>query len=133
MEKTEVIDNEYMSLWYYPALKIVHHKIHKTLPNGMFEEVLSAGAEYMEKYRAKKWLSDDSSLVAISKDDIEFGEKVWSPRVMKAGFRYWAIVMPKNAMGSLQIKRFIKDYSEKSVIIEPCETVEAALEWLSSK
>lgn len=35
--------------------------------------------------------------------------------------------------GSLQLKRFIKDYSEKSVIIETCETVKAALEWLISK
>ncbi len=133
MKKNEVIDNEYMALWYYPELKIVHHKTKQTLPEGGFERLLSTGADYIEKYRASKWLSDESNLVAISKEDNEWGDTVWAPRVIKAGFKYWAVIFPKSVIGSLQMKRFVKEYSDRGVTVEMFDSVEPALTWLESK
>jgi hypothetical protein len=95
--------------------------------------MLSKGAEYLEKYGMKKWLSDDSNVVAITKEDAEWGDKVWAPRVIKAGFKYWAVVMPTSAMGSLQVNRFVKEYREKGVTVEVFNSVDAAKAWLDSK
>ena len=133
MSETELINNDHMALWYDPASKFVHHKIKKSLPKGAFEELLSTGADYMEKYGMKKWLSDDSNVVAITKEDSEFGDKVWAPRVIKAGFTYWAVVTPTSAMGSLQVNRFVKEYRERGVTVEVFDSVEAAKTWLNSK
>lgn len=122
-----------MSLWFHPVSKIVHHKIKKPLPAGAFQRLLGTGAEYMEKHRATKWLSDDSDVVAIAKDDNAWGDEKWAPRVIKAGFKYWAVVMPKSALGSLMLKRFVSEYRERGVIVEPFDNVDAAIKWLESK
>ena len=133
MSETELINNEHMSLWYDPVSKFVHHKVKKSLPKGAFEELLNMGAEYLEKFRLKKWLSDDTNVVAITKEDNDYGDKVWAPRVIKAGFQYWAVVMPKSAMGSLQLNRFIKEYRDRGVTVEIFDSVESAKTWLDSK
>lgn len=133
MDKIEVINEDYMSLWFHPASKIVHHKIRKGLPKGEFQRLLGTGAEYMEKNMATKWLSDDSDLVALAKEDNKWGDDVWAPRVIKAGFKYWAVVMPKSALGSLMLKRFVNEYRERGVTVEAFDSVDDAIAWLDSK
>ncbi|NLA75742.1 MAG: hypothetical protein GX846_09795 [Deltaproteobacteria bacterium] len=133
MKEIELINDENMALWYDPVSKYVHHQIKKSLPKGAFEKLLSTGADHLEKYSMKKWLSDDSNVVAITKDDAEWGDKVWATRVIKAGFKYWAVVMPTSAMGSLQVNRFVREYREKGVTVEVFNSVDAARTWLDSK
>ncbi len=133
MNAQELINTEAMSLWYHPTSNFLHHKIKQRLPKGAFEELLSTGADYLEKKRASKWLSDDSNVVAISQEDSEYGDKVWAPRVIKAGFKYWAVVLPKSAVGSLQVKRFINEYRDKGVTVEAFDSIDSATAWLDSK
>ncbi len=133
MAKTEIIDNEYMGLWFHPVSKIVHHKIKETLPKGEFQRLLSTGAEWMEKHGATKWLSDDTNLVVLQEEEYKWGDAEWAPRVIKAGFKYWAVVLPSGAIGSMQLKRLIKEYRDRGVTVEGFDSLEAAIAWLESK
>ena len=65
---------------------------------------LTTGAEYLENHGAQKWLSDDRNSVVIGADDVQWGETVGAPRVIKAGFKYWATVTPSKAVAALQMK-----------------------------
>lgn len=125
-----VIDNESMSLFFHEEPKIVHHKIKKMLKDHEFMELLSKGAEYMEKYKAKKWLSDDRNNIVISQEANKWGDEVWAPRVIKAGFKYWAVVLPDKAVGKLQMNRFVKEYRTRGVTVEIFDDVDEALQWL---
>ena len=133
MEKIEVINTDFMSLWYHPDSKIVHHKMKKSLPPGGHKELLSTGADYMEKYGAIKWLSYDRDMVVVSEEALKWADEEWVPRVLKAGFKYWAIVLPKSSIGTMQVKRLIKEYNKRGVTVELFETLEDALAWLESK
>jgi len=128
---TLILDDEYESLWYHPEEKVVHHKIKGFLRQGMFEKLLSAGAELMEKHGARKWLSDDRSNVVVSPEDIEWADEVWFPRVRKAGFEYWAVVVPSLTVGAVQLKNLQARRREQGVTVELFETVEAAMAWLA--
>lgn len=132
MATMKIIDNENMSLWFHEDKKIVHHKIKKVLTTELFKELLSTGADYLEKYKAKKWLSDDRDNVVIFPEANEWGDKVWAPRVIKSGFAYWAVVAPDKAVGKLQMKRFINEYRERGVTVELFEDVDEAIAWLST-
>ena len=132
MKKTEIINDENMGLWFYPELKAMHHQTRKPLPKGEFKRLLSTGAEHLEEHGATKWLSDESNLVAISQEDNEWADTVWAPRVIKAGFKYWAVVLPKNAIGTMQMKRFVQEYRDRGVTVEAFDSVDAALAWLGS-
>ena len=133
MPTETIIDDEFVTLWYHPDQKVIHHKIHKFLVPGVFERLLSTGAELMEKRGAVKWLSDDRNNVVVAPEDREWSDKTWAPRVMKAGFKYWAIVVPSQAVAELQMRALRAKRQKQGLAVEMFETVEAAMAWLTSR
>ena len=106
--------------------------IDKYLEDGIFREVLTAGAECMEENKAQKWLSDDRGNTVIRKEDNEWGDAVWSPRVIAAGFKYWAVVVPEKALGQMQMKRFVEEYRTRGVTVQTFADPDEAMAWLES-
>ena len=132
MPTITIIDNDAMSLWFHEETKIVHHKMKRYLKFEELKELLSTGADYLEKYNAKKWLSDDRDSAPISKESNIWGDTVWAPRVIKAGFSFWAIVVPESAIGSIQMKRFADEYRKRGVTVESFHSINDAMAWLES-
>ncbi len=108
MSEVKIIDNEFASLIYYPEPKIVHHVFHKPISGQEFRNVLDTGAKTLEKYKAEKWLSDDRANLAMPADDTEWSKTNWFPRAVKAGWKYWALVVPTDFMGRVNMKEFVE-------------------------
>jgi hypothetical protein len=128
-----VIEDEYVTLWYHPDDKIVHHRIHKFLVPGVFEKLLGTGAELMERHGAEKWLSDDRNNVVVSPEDLAWAEENWVPRVLKAGFKHWAIVVPSTAVAEMQMKALQAKRRKQGITVEMFEVVDDAMAWLRSR
>ncbi len=132
MPNTTIIDNDYVTMWHYPEDKIIHHKFHKFIHGDKFRDVLNKGVEIFEEQNANKWLSDDRENSALPKDDGIWAMTEWSPRVMKAGWKYWAIVMPDKVMGQTNMNQFMKLYIDQGLVVTVFEDPDEALEWLQS-
>lgn len=128
-----LIDNEYATLWYHPDKKIVHHAFKKWVPSPVFRDVLTKGADAFERYGAQKWLSDDRGNGAIHPDDSEWSFSAWTPRVVDCGWKYWAVVMPEKALGKMNMRQWIKMYSDMGVEVQTFSDPAEALKWLESK
>jgi hypothetical protein len=127
-----IIDEEKRSLFYHPGSEVVHHKMRNGVVGSDFRDLLSRGADWLEKNGARKWLSDDRDNTIVAPEDYEWGDTHWAPRVIRAGFKYWAIVVPASAVGSLQMRRFATEYRERGVTVSVFDNPEAALVWLES-
>ena len=132
MDVITLYKNEYVKLRYHPKPRVIHHEILKLPPSDVFRTMLTKGAECLEQNEAKKWLSNDTRNILVAPEDFQWGDNVWAPRVIKAGFKYWAIVMPKQAVAKLQMHRFCREYRERGVAVELFQMVHAAMKWLSS-
>ncbi len=132
MPPMTIMEDEYVSLWYHPDSKIVHHKMHQYLMPGMFQKLLNADAELIEKHGAQKFLSDDHAVNVVAPEDIAWADVNWYPRVIKAGLKYWAMVLPATAVGTLQLKALIQDRRKRGLTAEVFTTVEEAMRWLES-
>ncbi len=128
-----IIDNEYASLYYYPDKKIVHHEWHRFVFGKYFREVLTRGAEILESNGCQKWLSDDRGNSALHPEDKAWGDENWAPRVIKAGWKYWALVMPENVIGQLNMTRIVNEYLERGVEVRVFSDPDEAMKWLESK
>lgn len=130
MSKITLIENEYASLVYLSDAKIIHHTFHKPIGGLNFREVLNTGAKTLEKHQASKWLSDDRANSVLSPEDTEWSKTDWFPRAIKAGWKYWALVVPQNMLARMNMKEFVDSYFEQGlrigVFIEP----EEAMRWL---
>lgn len=132
MSKIELLNNEHVGLWFHTEEKVVHHQIRGFAPSKDFRNLLTKGAEAMEEYHAQKWLSDDRKSSPIRPEDYQWGDTIWAPRVIAAGFKYWAIVLPDKAIAALQMERFCEEYRARGVTVELFEKEEAAFAWLKS-
>ena len=131
MLKNTIIDNEFITLWYHPIEKIIHHQFHKkTIYGQIFRDALNTGAEILKENSACKWLSDDRTHIIFSEEDLVWGSKEWAPKVFGYGWKYWAMVRPTEQIGRMNFERITHEFKSRGLTIEYFDDVEKAFEWL---
>jgi hypothetical protein len=133
MEKIIVMEDEFVVLWYHPKWKIVHHQFKKYPRSLSLREALSRGAGFLERRKACKWLSDDRKSSVLTDADLQWTETQWRPRAIKAGLRYWAIVPPATAIGTLNMNRLAREHRKLGVKVEFFDSAVAAMNWLKGE
>lgn len=130
---TTIIDNDVCSLRYYRHTKIVHHELRKFIQGEQLREVLEKGLEIFKQHGAFKWLSDDRGNGPLKPADEEWALKIWAPRVMKAGWKFWAVVLPEKVLGQMNMRRWIQAYSDQGVTAAAFTDPEEAMVWLEQQ
>jgi hypothetical protein len=130
---TIILDNQYATLQVYPDIKIICHKVHKFIYGEAFRELMTKGADAFEKYKCIKWLSDDRGNSALRQEDIDWGNQNWEPRIMKAGWKYWALILPEKVVGQMNMKKLIDRYSQLGVNVKVFSDPEEAMKWLEQQ
>lgn len=125
-----VIETPRMSLYYYPIEKIVHHEMHSYPGTQILERVLLGGLEVMRQHKATKWLSDDRNGGAVPKSHHEWGDRVWAPQAVDAGWKSWAIVLPGDVLHTSNMSRLAELYAAKGVTVETFSDPDTAFRWL---
>jgi len=130
MPEMNIIKNEKASLVYLPDFKIVYHTFYKPISGDEFRNVLNTGAKLLEDNHAEKWLSDDRGNSALPDVDTEWSKTNWFPRAVKAGWKYWALVVPLDFMGKVNMTEFVDSYFEQGLRIAVFVEPEEAMKWL---
>jgi hypothetical protein len=131
-EVETILENEYVTLVFYPTLKIVHHTFHRFLEGEVFREAMETGVQLLRENGATKWLSDDRKNAALPQADVDWGLTDWFPRARAAGWQHWGVVMPENVLGQMNMRRFIEPYSKQGLTVRLFPEPQAALAWLKS-
>jgi hypothetical protein len=133
-EPLEVIhDSEWVTVWYHPNAKVVHHRFHKALRGEAFRSALLAGTAVLLQHGAQKWLSDDRLVFILPQEDQEWAKNEWFPQTLKAGWKYWAIAKSEKAVVDLYLRRLAASYSAAGVRTELFTTPDEGLQWLATQ
>ena len=127
-----IIDNSSAILWYHPRERIVHHQFRRFIYGDEFRAVLEKGLEVFRTRGATKWLSDDRANGPIRPADGEWALEDWAPRVLAAGWKYWAVVLPKRTLGQMNMKRWVDTYTQQGVTARTFTDPGQAMTWLKS-
>lgn len=98
------------------------------------EELYSAfnsGYEQLKKSNGNKWLSDNRGLPVYKQEDINWINEDWFPRVLNAGWKYWALIEPESAIGLITMKKF-SFYTERGITVQVFNNIEDGLAWLKT-
>lgn len=81
---------------------IVHHEVRGALSDVPFQQLLLEGLNTLEAKHATKWLSDDRLVTSFDFDPAAhpWSDLVWWPRMIEAGWKYWAILGPREPAGT---------------------------------
>lgn len=132
MSKELIYDSPSATLWFHPEKKILHHKIHRYMPEEEEKEFLLLGTKTLQERDAQKWLSEDQTSSAMNKDFFEWGTTEWFPKTIAAGWKYWAIIQPNHIISQIEHEKMAKDYGAMGIEARFFDAVEEALEWLES-
>ncbi len=132
MPKMTIVDLPEITLWYHDDRKLVHHQIHRYPGSALLEGVLEKGLAVMKEHGAHKWLSDDRNNGALPKSHHDWANNVWGPRAAAAGWKYWALVPPKELVGQMNMARLKEAYGSLGVTVSVFSDPYQALAWLIS-
>ena len=132
MSKTTILDNDQITMWYHPEKKIIHHQMHKYVFGPKFREFLLKGVDVMRQRGADKWLSDDRLNPVLKPEDNQWAMTEWAPMVMKAGWKYWAIVQPEHLIAKLRMETNAKAFADMGLTVQLFSDPDEALKWLES-
>ena len=83
MSPIKVLSTDYYDSLFHEDTKIVHHVYKPRMSSAQVKDLLSAGTDLMEKYKATKWLSDNRMLNNAFSDDVaQWVNDIWLPRTI---------------------------------------------------
>mgnify|MGYP003531402513 CR=1 FL=1 len=133
MSTVTVVSNQYYDLLFHEDIKLVHHIYKPAMSSAQVKELLTAGTDLMEKYGATKWLSDNRQLVNTFSDDVaQWVNNVWLPRTIKAGWKYWAMVVPESVIGRADHVKYVESFYNTGIWVTVYTDVESAMKWIES-
>ncbi len=92
----------------------------------------NAGLEALRKNNGCKWLSDNRGLKPYRQEDVKWINEIWFPQAIKVGWKYWAVLEPKNILGRSSMKNFLDFYQQMGITLRVFNTMEDGLAWLKS-
>jgi hypothetical protein len=127
-----VLDTDGATLWFHPDSVVVHHRFKKPVGGCEIRELFEAGLEQLRTRRACKWLSDDRANYQLSADDGRWMREDWAPRAAAAGWKYWAMVLPKDVVATQDMQKYLAHGRSLGIDVQIfCDPI-LALAWLGS-
>jgi hypothetical protein len=126
-----IIDNESITIQYLPDKKIIYHTVHKPVSGQPLRDALMEGTKALRQYGAAKWLSDDRKNGPLSTEDAAWGV-AWNRQTVAAGWKYWAIVVPKTIEAAGSMSPVIDNLYRLGVQMRVFSQLEDAFAWLDS-
>jgi len=134
MSKITLYNTPYITVEYHPDKKFIFHTIHQPMSGQLaqFKEALDAGTAAMHKYGLCKWLSDDRNNDALTDEGNQWSATDWQPRTMKAGWKYWANVVPQDLAAAGTLLPIIEMLFEAGLRMAVFTEVDDAIAWLDT-
>ena len=132
MSTLTILDCDAATLWFHPEAGIVHHRFKRPVHGDELKRVFESGLELFALHGARKWLSDDRVNYALDPEDALWARDDWAPRAAALGWDYWAIVLPKNVVGNMDMQTHMDHGVSLGVDVQVFTDPLLALVWLES-
>jgi hypothetical protein len=96
-----------------------------------FALLLEAGLRALKQYHGSRWLADCRNMKVIEQADQEWLDRSWFPRMLDAGLRRMAVLMPKNTVARMNVENVLGRVPGTKLEVAYFATVRAAREWLT--
>ncbi|HTQ08281.1 MAG TPA: hypothetical protein VMI54_30715 [Polyangiaceae bacterium] len=127
-----IVETPTTGLYYDVRNRVVHHEIRSFVHGQPFRDLLERGLTLLATRGASKWLSDDRGNGPVTPADAEWALNDWAPRVIAAGWKYWAVILPKKVLGQMNMRRWMEAYAKRGVTVQAFDDPREARAWLES-
>lgn len=115
-----------------PALRAVYIEWQGWADPAEFAAALEAGLGALVEHRGSRWLADCRDMKAIQQSDQEWLDRSWFPRMITAGLRRMAVVIPKSGLAMTNLEDIIRRVPGNKLDIAWFATVTEAETWIAA-
>jgi hypothetical protein len=130
MTSRTIINNEFAQLYFHTDTGIIHHHFTNLLDTEHLREVLYSGLDLLTKHGTCKWLSDNRFMNPHAEEDAEWITNDWLPKVLAAGWKYWALVVPVSWHAKVNMVDYVNTFHEMGVRVMVFSDPDEAMAWL---
>lgn len=95
-------------------------------------DAFKSGYHKMKETGGVKWLSDNRGLPTYRIEDVDWINNEWFPRMLKIGWKYWALIEPESNVGLLVMKKF-KFFTDQGIQLNVFNSVKDGVRWLDKQ
>ncbi|HTJ48470.1 MAG TPA: hypothetical protein VL443_03370 [Cyclobacteriaceae bacterium] len=122
---------------YDPTVPCLIDTVTEFLYSVEFKEHMNKGLELLIEKKKDHgeigWLANTKSVVVFPDDDTKWIIEDWFPRLVEAGIRHIAMVLPEDELVLMSNDVFDENYDEvaKELVIKHFKDIDSAREWLA--
>ena len=127
-----ILENEFISILYYPEQKIIAHTVHQPISNMQLMEAMKVASNFLVENNVSKWLSDDRKNGPIENDiaEADMDYKEYNQRMIDAGWRYWANVIPTSLEAAYTLTPVMEEMHDMGLQMNVFTSYDEAFDWL---
>lgn len=95
-----------------------------------FMALLNAGLKALEDHRGSRWLADCRRQKVLNPADQDQADRDWLPRVVAAGLKQFAIVVPTSVLATMNLQERLAKVPNTVIKVGFFDTVAEARAWL---
>lgn len=130
MAKQLILENDYMAVYYFADEKVVHHVLQPGVGGEALRDGLNMGIRLLAENGAQKWLSDDRLSPGLNEEDTVWAFTEWFDNALRAGWKFWALVVPDEVMARLNMAQFVDEAFQRGVRVQVFTDLDLAWDWL---
>jgi hypothetical protein len=126
-------DERFLTIHWDEDTKAVWAEWKEAVEGEPFRRGLNAGLELVRQKKARKWIADTKHMGVVSVEDVKWTNEDWIPRVVAAGLRWMAFVMPRKVVAKMAVKTVVSKLGEHELSTSYVESLDDARAWLRAR
>ncbi len=125
-------DESYLAIRWDEASRCVVMKWKKFTHSHEFRTGLEKGLELAKQKAASRWLADVRNIGALPQDDQDWSNRDWFPRVLAAGIKRNALIVPTSTLHQIAMEAIRSKVEGVDLETAYFDDIEKAKQWLDS-
>ena len=126
-------NEKFLSIEYDEKLNCVLMNWKSYASNTDYRKGLEKGLELAKEKNLTKWVTDQTNMSGIKKEEQIWAYQDWFPRVMESGIKYMAIIIPENPLTQFTVNNILKHVDLSRIQIQFFERLTKAKKWIADK
>ena len=124
------IDDEFLSGFYYPELKLMHYKWKQPCIKNHYKEKFEKGLIYADSVLVHYFISDIRKQGMVGSEDRRWFEQVALPKAIDKGLKKAAVVFDGNVFKMYYVNLLMVSFYNKGINMKYFKDTPLAVNWL---
>jgi len=125
--------NDCINVYWDEPIKAVCGEWLRYAEGDEYRDGLKAGVDLIAQKGSSRWLADTRNLGPITQEDQNWTTEYLIPKVVKAGMRSTAIVIPRRVIAKMGLNKILSKVGDNEFATSHFDKLEDARKWLGSQ